>query len=69
MNTSDASRRDFLAAGLLAGAALTGCSGKENPFETAQKNGMITPSGKTVKLLSVDGEVIEMDEAFLRPVS
>jgi Fe-S-cluster-containing dehydrogenase component len=69
MNTSDTSRRDFLAAGLLAGAALSGCSGKENPFETAQKNGMITPSGKTVKLLSVDGEVIEMDEAFLRPVS
>src|SRR5450432_1312394 len=69
MNTSDASRRDFLAASLMAGAALTGCSGKENPIETAQANGMITPSGKTVKLLSVDGEVIEMDEAFLRPVS
>src|SRR5450631_727080 len=69
MNTSETSRRDFLAAGLLAGAALTGCSEKKNPFEIAQANGMIKPTGKLVKLLSVDGEVIEMDEAFLRPVS
>ena len=29
---------------------------------------MIKPSGEMVKLLSVDGEVIEIDKAFLKPV-
>jgi hypothetical protein len=28
----------------------------------------VKPSGKKIKLLSVDGQVIEVDEAFLKPV-
>jgi Fe-S-cluster-containing dehydrogenase component len=67
MNTSDTSRRDFLLTGLLAGATLTACSDKPNPFED-KVTAMIKPSGKMVKLLSVDGEVIEVDEAYLKPV-
>ena len=67
MDTNDTSRRDFLLTGLLAGATLTGCSDKPNPFED-KVTAMIKPSGKMVKLLSVDGEVIEVDEAFLKPV-
>ena len=67
METNDTSRRDFLLTGLLAGATLTGCSDKPNPFED-KVTAMIKPSGKMVKLLSVDGEVIEVDEAFLKPV-
>ncbi len=67
MNTNDTSRRDFLLTGLLAGATLTACSDKPNPFED-KVTAMIKPSGKMVKLLSVDGEVIEVDEAYLKPV-
>jgi len=67
MNTNDTSRRDFLLTGLLAGVTLTGCSSRHNPFE-GEANEMIKPSGKMVKLLSVNGEVIEVDEAFLKPV-
>ena len=67
MDTNDTSRRDFLLTGLLAGATLTGCSDKQNPFED-KVTAMIKPSGEMVKLLSVDGEVIEMDKAFLKPV-
>ena len=67
MDTNDTSRRDFLLTGLLAGATLTGCSDKPNPFED-KVTAMIKPSGKMVKLLSVDGEVIEVDKAFLKPV-
>ena len=67
MDTNDTSRRDFLLTGLFAGATLTGCSDKPNPFED-KVTAMIKPSGKMVKLLSVDGEVIEVDEAFLKPV-
>ena len=67
MNVDDTSRRDFLLTGLLAGATLAGCSDKPNPFED-KVTAMIKPSGKMVKLLSVDGEVIEVDEAFLKPV-
>lgn len=69
MNTGDTSRRDFLLTSLLTGATLTtGCSDKPNPFED-QVTAMIKPSGKMVKLLSVDGEVIEVDEAYLKPVA
>jgi Fe-S-cluster-containing dehydrogenase component len=67
MDANDTSRRDFLVTGLLAGATLAGCSDKPNPFED-KVTAMIKPSGKMVKLLSVDGEVIEVDEAFLKPV-
>ncbi len=68
MKAEDTSRRDFLITGLLTSAALAGCSDKPNPFED-QVTALIKPSGKMVKLLSVDGEVIEVDEAFLKPVA
>jgi molybdopterin-containing oxidoreductase family iron-sulfur binding subunit len=67
MNIDDTSRRDFIAATLLAGAALAGCKTGSNPFETAAGEA-VKPSGKKVKLLSVNGEIIEVDEAFLKPV-
>jgi Fe-S-cluster-containing dehydrogenase component len=60
----DTSRRDFLATGLLAGLA-AGC-GKANVF--VPEGGSVVPSGEKVKLLSVDGEIIEVDKAFLKPV-
>jgi molybdopterin-containing oxidoreductase family iron-sulfur binding subunit len=58
----ETSRREFLAAGLLAGLA-AGCS---NPFTS--EDATVKPSGEKVKLLSVDGEEIEVDKAFLKPV-
>jgi molybdopterin-containing oxidoreductase family iron-sulfur binding subunit len=58
------SRREFLAAGLLAGLAV-GCSDKD-PFTPG--NDAVKASGEKVKLLSVDGEIIEVDKAFLKPV-
>ena len=65
MEMKDTSRRDFLIASLLAGAA-AGCSNK-NPF-TPDAGQEVLPSGEKVKLLSVDGEIIEVDKAFLKPV-
>lgn len=61
---NNTSRRDFLLAGLMTAAA-AGCSDSTNPFtpETA-----VAPSGEKVKLLSVTGEIIEVDKAFLKPV-
>jgi Fe-S-cluster-containing dehydrogenase component len=59
----ETSRREFLAAGILAGLA-AGC--KSNPFAPEDDN--IKLSGEKVKLLSVDGEEIEVDKAFLKPV-
>ena len=59
----DNTRRKFLATGLLALAA--GCTSK-HPFTPA--NDETIASGQTVKLLSVDGEIIEVDKAFLKPV-
>jgi molybdopterin-containing oxidoreductase family iron-sulfur binding subunit len=59
------SRRDFLVSSLLATAALAGCSDKKNPFVPEDE---VVPSGEKVKLLSVDGEIIEIDKAFLKPV-
>ncbi|HEU5054355.1 MAG TPA: 4Fe-4S dicluster domain-containing protein [Hanamia sp.] len=59
------SRREFLLTGLLASAAVAGCN-TNNPF--APGDDQIKPSGQMVKLLSVDGNVIEMDKAFLKPV-
>ena len=64
MNTETSSRREFIAAGLLAGLA-AGCSSK-NPFDPQGDD--VKASGEMVKLLSVDGEIIEMDKAFLKPV-
>jgi Fe-S-cluster-containing dehydrogenase component len=64
MNTEASSRREFIAAGLLAGLA-AGCSTK-NPF--TPQDGDVKASGEMVKLLSTDGEIIEVDKAFLKPV-
>jgi Fe-S-cluster-containing dehydrogenase component len=59
------SRRDFLVTGLLAGVA-AGCNSSKNPFTEIEEP--VMASGETVKLLSVDGEVIEVDKAFLKPL-
>ncbi len=67
MNNDNTSRREFLTAGILAAGIATGCSSKKSPFE-GYASGDIIPSGEKVKLLSVDGEVIEIDKAFLKPV-
>jgi molybdopterin-containing oxidoreductase family iron-sulfur binding subunit len=67
MNTDEGSRREFLAAALAAGATLAGCSSHGHTHEEGESD-MIKPSGEMVKLLSVDGEVIEVDKAFLKPV-
>ena len=64
-NECSSSRRDFLATGLLATLAAAGCSTENNPFQPEDK---VMLTGQTVKLLSVNGEVIEMDRAFLKPV-
>ncbi|MDR3694075.1 4Fe-4S dicluster domain-containing protein [Mucilaginibacter sp.] len=66
MELKDSSRRDFLIAGLAVAAIATGCT-PGSPFEAAVGDD-VKPSGKKVKLLSVDGEEIEVDEAFLKPV-
>ena len=63
-NCSQNSRRDFLISGLLTTAALAGCSDK-HPFQPEEK---VPLTGEKVKLLSVNGEVIEVDRAFLKPV-
>lgn len=60
------SRREFIAAGLLAGLA-AGCGSNRDPFTPGEDQG-VAPSGEKVKLLSVNGEVIEVDKAFLKPV-
>lgn len=65
-NTST-SRRSFLATGILAAGALAGCNAKKNPFEGYAESD-VKASGETIKLLSVDGEVIEVDKAFIKPV-
>lgn len=60
----ETSRREFLATGLLAGLAAS--CGKSHPFTPEDET--VKPSGKKVKLLSVNGEEIEVDQAFLKPV-
>ena len=60
----ETSRREFLAGSILAGLAV-GC-GSSGPFGTDDPT--VKPSGEKVKLLSVDGEEIEVDKAFLKPV-
>ncbi len=67
MNNDNTSRREFLTAGILAAGMATGCSSKKNPFDGYAASD-IKASGEKVKLLSVDGEVIEIDKAFLKPV-
>ena len=58
------SRREFIAAGLLTTAAIA-CNSNNSPFTPEDD---IKPSGEKIKLLSVDGEIIEVDRAFLKPV-
>ena len=59
------SRREFLLTGLLATMTAVGCSDKKIPFTP---EGDMTLTGEKVKLLSVNGEIIEVDRAFLKPV-
>ena len=61
------SRRDFLLSGIAATGVIAGCASKANVFEQSFEE-QVKPSGKMVKLLSVDGEVIEVDEAYLKPI-
>lgn len=61
---NQSSRREFLTTGLLTGLAV-GC-GKADAF--IPDDPAIKPSGEKVQLLSVDGEIIEVDKAFLKPV-
>lgn len=63
-NDINTSRRDFLLTGLLASATITGCN-DNNPFDPEET---VALSGEKVKLVSVNGEVIEIDKAFLKPV-
>lgn len=64
------SRRAFLSGAALAAvsAAAASCNHLKDPFSTQAAALDVTPSGEKVKLLSVDGEVIEVDRAFLKPV-
>ncbi|HEY5391723.1 MAG TPA: 4Fe-4S dicluster domain-containing protein [Hanamia sp.] len=57
------SRREFLAAGILTTMAVA-CNNNHSPFPADD----IEASGEKVKLLSVDGNVIEVDKAFLKPL-
>ena len=57
------SRREFLAAGILTTMAVA-CNSNHSPFPADD----IEASGEKVKLLSVDGNVIEVDKAFLKPL-
>jgi len=66
MNQPGNSRRAFLASAMMAGVAI-GCSSKKDPFTESGKT-EARASGELVKLLSVDGEIIEVDKAFLKPV-
>ena len=69
MKTNENSRREFITSGLLASLAIAGCAVKSNPFEPDATAALgVHPTGEKVKLLSVDGEVIEVDKAFLKPV-
>ncbi|MFC4231993.1 4Fe-4S dicluster domain-containing protein [Parasediminibacterium paludis] len=66
-NHTNNSRRDFLLTGLAATGLAIGCGSKKSAFEAAADE-TVKASGKMVKLLSVDGDIIEVDEAFLKPV-
>lgn len=59
------SRRDFLLKGMASIGLISACQSKKNPFD---QSGDVQPTGEMVKLLSVDGEIIEVDKAFLKPV-
>jgi Fe-S-cluster-containing dehydrogenase component len=67
MENNQNSRREFLIGGVITALAAAGCSSKKSPFDD-YAGPDVQPSGEMVKLLSVDGEVIEIDKAFLKPV-
>jgi Fe-S-cluster-containing dehydrogenase component len=64
-NCAKNSRREFLLSSLLATAAVAGCGTKANPFIPEDQ---VALTGEKVKLLSVNGDVIEIDKAYLKPV-
>jgi len=64
-NNKSQTRRAFLGGGLISALMLNACDQKQHPFITDES---VLPSGDLVKLLSVDGEIIEVDRAFLKPV-
>jgi hypothetical protein len=51
------SRRDFLLTGLALTGTSVACSSKKNIFEQAVDES-VKPSGKKVKLLGVDGNIV-----------
>ncbi|MEP7268780.1 MAG: 4Fe-4S dicluster domain-containing protein [Saprospiraceae bacterium] len=63
MKEATIDRRKFITGGIFSGL-LSSCG--SNPFESGDTD--VQESGEKVKLLSVDGEVIEIDKAFLKPV-
>lgn len=65
MDNNQTTRRAFLAAGIASIAA--SCRSGNDPFTEAGSKEAVA-SGEKVQLLSVDGEVIEVDKAFLKPV-
>ncbi|PUZ26917.1 prokaryotic molybdopterin-containing oxidoreductase family, iron-sulfur binding subunit [Chitinophaga costaii] len=64
------SRRAFLSGAALTAVtvAAAACNGLKDPFSTQAEDQQVAPTGEKVKLLSVNGEVIEVDKAFLKPV-
>ena len=67
MDSDYSSRKDFLASLVTGALTLTGCVSKKDPFTQAAGDYAMA-SGEMVELLSVTGEIIEVDKAFLRPV-
>lgn len=59
------SRREFVKGSVLSG--LGALSLGENPFSTLLEED-VTETGEMVKLLSDDGDIIEIDKAYLKPV-
>ena len=58
-------RRAFITTGLAAAACSTCSCGKDHHTHEEEE---IKLTGEKVKLLSVDGEIIEIDRAYLKPV-
>jgi Fe-S-cluster-containing dehydrogenase component len=60
----DTTRRDFILAAVF--AATSAGTAACNPFSKGKEE--VIPSGDKVKLLSVNGEIIEVDRAYIKPV-
>lgn len=63
-DTNRTNRREFLKAGFMMGAVSTA---PENPFASLMEED-VEETGELVKLLSDNGEVVEIDRAYLKPV-